>query len=67
MLLNAILDFVLVFEVFLALTTLRFQGNKERKNAMAIKAVSTTRSWRADVKELDEKLKFAEDFIIITS
>ena len=42
MLLNAILDFVLMFEVFLALTTLRFQGNKERKNAMAIEAVSTT-------------------------
>ena len=41
MLLNAILDFVLVFEVFLAITTLRFQGNT-RKNTMAIEAVSTT-------------------------
>ena len=67
MLLNAILDFVLVFEVFLGLATLRFQGNKEGKNAMAIKAVSTTRSWQAGVKEIDEKLKSAEDFIIITS
>ena len=29
-LLNAILDFVLVFEVFRALATLRFQGNEKR-------------------------------------
>ena len=41
MLLNAILDFVLVFEVFLAITTPRLQGNT-RKNTMAIEAVSTT-------------------------
>ena len=52
------------FEVFVQLLDFKATQGKEKRDGDWRREYN--RSWRADDTELDEKIKSAEDFIIIT-